>query len=381
MSLKQIREKIKERKAMNELSNESCESEMCSDTPNDKVGVTKSYDDPPLEDSKESYRYYTYIGNNTYMPLNEIEFKYTLPTGLYSIVYDNEKNCFTFQRTKFETDKVYDLPIKELDLIKTDISKFWSKEKKFKEYGLVHKRGILLYGKPGCGKSCAIQLVIKDLIDNHNGLVFKISNSDDLQVFSSQFNNVIRTIEPHRRVVTILEDIDGLFEESKSTQTKLLNLLDGINQNSNIVYVGTTNYPEKLEERILNRPSRFDKRYRFGLPSDDVREAYLLNSLKPHDIKEVDLDYWIEQTDGLTLSHLRELIVSVIILENDFEVEIETLKGMSVIPSSSSDRDGSGAGFKMGRSNGKAKKKEIVGFGSNGNGEGRSLFDRSKGEN
>jgi len=54
----------------------------------------------------------------------------------------------------------------------------------------------------------------------------------------------------------------------------VLNLLDGVKQVDNIIYIATTNYPELLEERILNRPSRFDRRFHIGTPSAEVRKFY-----------------------------------------------------------------------------------------------------------
>lgn len=280
------------------------------------------------EDREREYAYYTYLGNENYLPINHVQRVDTLPTGLYSFVWKSEHNSWAFKKHELNTDNLYNLPIPQLENIKSDISKFWIKEKKFKEYGLLHKRGILLYGQPGCGKSGAIQLLINELIANHNGLIFKISDRETLDIFTDNFNSILRVIEPRRKVITIIEDIDGLFEEGASTQTRLLNLLDGINQSNNIVYVATTNYPEKLEKRILNRPSRFDKRYEFGLPESNIRKFYIKKSLKPKDLKNIDIDYWIDKTEGLTLAHLRELVVSVIILENDFEEEIDVLKNM-----------------------------------------------------
>jgi hypothetical protein len=86
-------------------------------------------------------------------------------------------------------------------------------------------------------------------------------------------------------------------------------------------------------------------------------------------MKNIDLDYWVEQTDGLTLSHLRELIVSVIILENDFEQEIETLKNMGNNISSSTDKTNN-AGFLIGtngKNNNSKKEVKIVGFSAENN--------------
>jgi len=305
------------------------------------------------------------LGNNTYIAIDQLQTRKRLPSGLYTI-FQSPNGDTIFKRDKIESDAVYDLPIPELALIKDDVTKFWKTEAKFKEYGLVHKRGILLYGRPGCGKSCAIQLVMEDLIDNHQGLIFKISNRNDLDMFIAQFNSVIRVIEPNRKVVVILEDIDGLFQYDSTVQTKLLNLLDGINQNSNIIYIGTTNYPEKLEERILNRPSRFDKRYELKTPNAEIRHVYLKSALKIKDLKKIDLQEWVDKTESLTLAHLRELIVSVIILENDFEREVNTLKNMGEAVSSASYRVTGVTGFKA------KKQTAIVGFANSENKLGSS---------
>ncbi len=294
---------------------------------------------PYIDTTDQKYKYYSNLGNNKYMALNEVKINDSLPPGMYTIKWDNMASEFIFQLEILNTDKLYHLPILELDLIKNDIFKFWKKEEKFNNYGLIHKRGILLYGKPGCGKSCAIDIIINNLIFEQKGIVFKISSAEELELFIDHFSSKVKIIEPKRKVVVILEDIDGLFEINKSVQTNILNLLDGINQCNNIVYLATTNYPERLEERILNRPSRFDKRYEFRIPSYDVRKAYLNNSLKEDDKKNIDLEHWLESSEGLTLSHLRELIVSVIILENDFENEIKTLKDMQHLVSSSSYKD------------------------------------------
>jgi len=142
-----------------------------------------------------------------------------------------------------------------------------------------------------------------------------------------------------------MEDLDGLANNSKNTETTLLNLLDGINQINNVVYLGTTNYPERLQERILNRPSRFDKRYKLGYPIPAVREAYFENILTKQDKKKININKWVELTEGLSIAHLRELVVSVIILENDFEEEIEILTGMKTLISSRQDSS-SNIGFK-----------------------------------
>lgn len=97
-----------------------------------------------------------------------------------------------------------------------------------------------------------------------------------------------RVIEPNRPILCIIEDIDGLVEDSYY-ETALLNILDGIGQMENTIYLGTTNFPEKLKERILNRPSRFDRRYEIKQPNDELREYYFRKKLTEDDLKSIDI--------------------------------------------------------------------------------------------
>ena len=98
----------------------------------------------------------------------------------------------------------------------------------------------------------------------------------------------------------------------------------GVKQINNVVYIGTTNYPEKLAERISSRPSRFDRRYQIDLPSSDIRKAYLENKLgkESKDISDI-----VKKTEGMSLAHLKELVISVKIFGSSFKEAIEQLEG------------------------------------------------------
>jgi SpoVK/Ycf46/Vps4 family AAA+-type ATPase len=97
-------------------------------------------------------------------------------------------------------------------------------------------------------------------------------------------------------LVVILEDIDSIAGESRSQTSRLLNILDGVKQIENVVYIATTNYPEKLEERITNRPSRFDRRYRVELPNEEIREAYIKHKLNDEDLAQINIKEWLTRT-------------------------------------------------------------------------------------
>jgi len=254
-----------------------------------------------------------------------------IPSGLYEMKWSTPLQTWVVAKQELNIDELYELPSPEIESILNDIKIFWKKRETYKEYNFVHKRGILLYGDPGCGKSGIIQLCVKDLIENENGIVINIKEDEDFKAFVD-FVPTIRSIEPDRALIVILEDIDSLAGEDRYSTTKLLNILDGVKQIENVVYIATTNYPEKLQERITNRPSRFDRRYEVQMPSSEIREAYIKNKLTEDDLKSINLEEWVELTDGMSLSHLKELVISVIVMGKDFKESLDTLNSMGEKP-------------------------------------------------
>jgi SpoVK/Ycf46/Vps4 family AAA+-type ATPase len=188
-----------------------------------------------------------------------------------------------------------------------------------------------MYGEPGCGKSGIIQLISQQIIKN-DGIVINIKDEEDVERFTS-FIGTFRKIEPKRPLIVLLEDIDSLAGEGRSQTARLLNILDGVKQIEGVVYIATTNYPEKLQERITNRPSRFDRRYKVELPNEEIRRAYINHKLSDDDLKNVDVDLWVTKTDGMSLSHLKEVVVSVIVMGRTFEETMDNLEGMKRAPS------------------------------------------------
>ena len=109
-------------------------------------------------------------------------------------------------------------------------------------------------------------------------------------------------------------------------------MLDGIKQIENVVYIATTNYPEKLEERITDRPSRFDRRYEVQLPDAEMRLAYFKHKVPAKDLKKLDIDQWVKDSDKMSIAHLRELVISTMVLGNTYEETIERLKNLKTKP-------------------------------------------------
>src|SRR6202035_2039476 len=133
-----------------------------------------------------------------------------------------------------------------------------------------------------------------------------------------------RQVEPQRPMICIFEDIDAIIEEHSDSD--LLQWLDGTQQVDRAVNLATTNYPEKLDRRIVSRPRRFDRLLRIDAPDARFREAYLARKLCGQSAAE--RARWVELTDGLPFAALAELVISVECLGNDLEESAALLKSL-----------------------------------------------------
>lgn len=262
-------------------------------------------------------------GPNTFMPADNAKTVTHIPAGFYSI--RNTREGFYLFKKDPKTDELISLPFDETQEVISSIDEFWTLREKFDEYGFTYKRGILLYGPPGTGKTSLINMICKILIEKMNGIVFTITDTTDLECYGTFVPEIFRIIEPTRPILTIIEDIDGLCE-SKSVETDLINMLDGIEQLDNVVYIATTNFAEKLSKRLLNRPNRFDKRVYVGYPTPKVRLEYIKFKLKESDRQRLNLKEMVELTKGLTISHIGEFIKLIVLFNKPMEEAIKQVK-------------------------------------------------------
>lgn len=311
----------------------------------DRLNIPNTYNSKKklqrMPKSNERYDQWGISNGNKFYPTFPTTME--LQSGYYELSFSQDLGIF-FERKDVSTDELFTLPSTELSEIIEDIEKFWERTDKYEEYNFIHKRGILLYGKPGCGKSAIIQLCTKYLIEEKDGIVMNITTMEQMEWYS-QIITKLRQIEPDRPLIVIMEDLDGLAKEGSWATSIILNLLDGIKQVNNVVYIATTNYPERLEERITNRPSRFDRRYEVQLPNEKVRREYLTKKLVNEDLEDVDLEDWVTATEGYSLSHLKELVISVAVMDNTFKETIDRLDTLNKTPEIKSGRKNVGFGY------------------------------------
>ena len=227
----------------------------------------------------------------------------------------------------FKESKIHDILL--------EINKFWTLEENFKKYGFVQKRGILIWGPQGSGKTAGVQLIMQDII-RRNGIILSGENPSNLISALRLF----RLVEPERKIICLFEDIDSIIENFG--ESVILSLLDGEIQINKVLNIAVTNYPERLDKRIVSRPRRFDRIVFMDMPVESVRREYFIKKLNLDD-KEVDK--WVKATKGLSFASLAEAVISVKCLENSFEETISRLRSIEEKKITSSDYMEKSVGF------------------------------------
>lgn len=274
---------------------------------------------------------YASLGGQGFIPTtNTIK---TLPPDCYTLSMTQEGSP-VFIPQKLVTDELLRLPDSRSDEVVSEVERFWTLKDKFKRFGFSHKRGFLLFGPPGSGKTSTVAIITTDMI-KRGGMVILGENPMLLAKALGQ----LRTIEPERPVVVIMEDIDTIIRNYG--ESHVLSVLDGESQIENVVWIATTNYPENLDGRITNRPSRFDRIVKIGMPNAAAREMYIKSRLDTVINDGVNL---VEATDGLSIAHIKELIIGVYCQGNPIKDVLTRLQKMKVLPKSDEQKGPLGLG-------------------------------------
>lgn len=191
------------------------------------------------------------------------------------------------------------------NLLKHDFELFFEREHWFRQMGLPFRRGYLLHGPPGCGKSSAIRAMTCS-----RGLTAYTMRFFNPHVDDGDLDDLFSRAAQNAPSMVILEDIDRVFPRVGHSKTQislqaLLNALDGVGTGEGIITVGTANEPTALDPAILKRPGRFDRVVLFPLPTPDLRREYFQKL--PISLADPDLDLIADETDGMSFAQLREI--------------------------------------------------------------------------
>ena len=199
--------------------------------------------------------------------------------------------------------------------IKANTVEFLKRIKHLVEFGIPQKRGVLLAGEPGTGKTLICKALMSEAIDITCIITSAYELSDDEYI-----TNLYKMAQDLSPCIVFIEDIDliGLNREEYHYQhgpalLSLLNVLDGVEQKHEIVTVATTNNWEALDRAISQRPSRFDRVIKLSLPKLEERRELLDLLCRKIPINEQTQDYIALKSENCTPAQLQEVIYSLTI--------------------------------------------------------------------
>jgi transitional endoplasmic reticulum ATPase len=204
--------------------------------------------------------------------------------------------------------------------LQDDVLGFFDSQKLYEEFSVPWKRGIILHGVPGNGKTITIKALMNSLSSRSNPIPslyvksfdgcrgMRYSKSSIQQVFSKA-----RIVAP---CLLIFEDLDSLVGDE--VRSYFLNEVDGLESNDGVLMIGSTNHLDRLDPAISRRPSRFDRKYNFKVPGFNERVAYCeywrrkLEKKNNIDFPGEICPFIAALTEGFSFAYLKELFVATL---------------------------------------------------------------------
>ena len=199
-----------------------------------------------------------------------------------------------------------------------EIVDFLKKPKKYREMGAKIPRGILLYGKPGTGKT----LIAKAIAGEAEVPFISMSGSEFIEMFAGLGASRVRKLfEKAKKLapcIIFIDEIDaigsrrtsnsGAETENNQTLNQLLVEMDGFNSTETVIVLAATNRPEMLDKALL-RPGRFDRQIVVPTPDIVGREEILkLHSKDKKFAEDINFKDLAGDTAGFTGAELANVL-------------------------------------------------------------------------
>jgi ATP-dependent 26S proteasome regulatory subunit len=175
-----------------------------------------------------------------------------------------------------------------------------------KALGLPTKKGLLFYGPPGTGKTHTLHYIIGQLKKEYTTFLITAEQVENLEMYCQ----LARLVEP---AIIVLEDVDIIAKErgsggSETMLNKLLNEMDGLKEESDLIFLLTTNRPDDLEEAIRNRPGRIDQAIEFPKPDKTGRTKLAQLYSGSIELTLAEAEAIADRTEGASAAFVKELL-------------------------------------------------------------------------
>ena len=173
--------------------------------------------------------------------------------------------------------------------------------------GVPYRRGVLMYGPPGNGKTSIIRS-LSGMLPDVAGLVLRSGRGID----EDDFTAVVKRWVESAPAILVIEDLNWMIPERVSVSA-FLNQLDGLatpRGAAGLLMIASTNHPETLDPAINDRPGRFDVMLEVPSPDGALRREFFRRATEAlGDVPdEPVLAKLVTATSGLSFAHLREVV-------------------------------------------------------------------------
>ena len=237
-------------------------------------------------------------------------------------VYDQEewtRSTELFQSVKASNWEQVILDPKLKGNLINDVEGFFSSQSSYKEFAVPWKRGIIIHGLPGNGKTISIKAMMNSLYNLPEPVpTLYVKSLAGCHGPHYSIREIFVKARETAPCLLVFEDLDSLI--SDKVKSFFLNEVDGLESNDGIMMIGSTNYLERLDAGITKRPSRFDRKYHFTLPAREERIKYAefwrakLSKNKDLDFSEDLCTAVADITEGFSFAYLKELFVTSLLL-------------------------------------------------------------------
>ena len=221
-------------------------------------------------------------------------------------VFGDRQTIFTFLRRPQMGDNELILPPGIREVLRRQVVEVAQHKDQLRAAGQHLKRGVLLYGPPGVGKTHTVRYLMANL-----PAVTVIQLTGGALGMIAQACSVGRALQP---AMIIVEDVDligdqrGMRPGQHPLLFQLLNEMDGLAEDADVVFVLTTNRIDLLEPALAQRPGRVDQAVELTLPDLSARRQLFDLYKRDLDIEETGLNDILDRTEGVTASFIKELL-------------------------------------------------------------------------
>ena len=248
----------------------------------------------------------------------------SIPDGVYKIDYSMDFGSF-LSKVENKNDGKLEILNSYFEILVNDLNTFSKLEQTYKNAKLEFNRAILLYGEPGCGKKYLANRLANYFIDNIGGVAIYLDEPTDFTKMLFSVKN--SDIKQNTKVFVVIEEIASFLENYGIKA--MADILKKTSNEDGVYLIATTNFEERVGQYISDKPGMFEQKMLIDYPDDIDRNLYIKLLIEKFNIKtKIKINKISSDTEGLSLSHIKNLIESVFVFGYNYEETLEDLKTM-----------------------------------------------------